>query len=157
MDKIPDAGQIYMDKIPDAGQVYMDKISRHVCRYCSKGFQFMAHLKRHELIHSAEKVFKCDYCNKGFNDITSLRRHHARHTGQKKVSCSTCGKQFTRSYSLKVHRRSTCIYRLKWRICVQKERLTLTLNLKAPRKKCIWKCRLLKSSAANNCLALLTN
>ena len=26
------------------------------------------------------------------------------------------------------------------------------LTLKAPRKKCIWKCRLLKSSAANNCL-----
>ena len=35
-----------------------------------------------------------------------------------------------------------------------------TLNyvtLKGPRKKCISKCRLLKSSAANNCLALLTN
>ena len=31
------------------------------------------------------------------------------------------------------------------------------LTLKVPRKKCIWKCRLLKSSAANNCLALLTN
>ena len=31
------------------------------------------------------------------------------------------------------------------------------LTLKAPRKKCIWKCRLLKSSAANNCLALPTN
>ena len=28
------------------------------------------------------------------------------------------------------------------------------LTLKAPRKKCIWKCRLLKSSAANNCLCL---
>ena len=26
------------------------------------------------------------------------------------------------------------------------------LSLKAPRKKCIWKCRLLKSSAANKCL-----
>ena len=31
------------------------------------------------------------------------------------------------------------------------------LTLKAPRKKCIWKCRLLKSSAANNCLTLLPN
>ena len=30
------------------------------------------------------------------------------------------------------------------------------LTLKASRKKCIWKCRLLKSSNANNCLALLT-
>ena len=35
--------------------------------------------------------------------------------------------------------------------------ITLILTLKAPRKKCIWKCRLLKSSAANNCLTLLTN
>ena len=33
----------------------------------------------------------------------------------------------------------------------------IMLTLKAPRKKCIWKCRLLKSSAANNCLTLLTN
>ena len=32
-----------------------------------------------------------------------------------------------------------------------------SLTLKAPRKNCIWKCRLLKSSAANNCLTLLTN
>ena len=31
------------------------------------------------------------------------------------------------------------------------------LTLKAPRIKCIWKCRLLKSSAANNCITLLTN
>ena len=34
---------------------------------------------------------------------------------------------------------------------------TMMLTLKAPRKKCIWKCGLLKSSAANNCLTLLTN
>ena len=33
----------------------------------------------------------------------------------------------------------------------------LLLTLKVPGNKCIWKCRLLKSSAANNCLALLTN
>ena len=31
------------------------------------------------------------------------------------------------------------------------------LTLKSPRKKCIEKCRLLKSSAANNCLTLLRN
>ena len=31
------------------------------------------------------------------------------------------------------------------------------LTLKAPRKKCIWKCRLLKSSVANICLTLLMN
>ena len=31
------------------------------------------------------------------------------------------------------------------------------LILKAPRKKCIRKCRLLKSSAANNCQPLLEN
>ena len=30
-------------------------------------------------------------------------------------------------------------------------------TFKVPRKKCIWKCRLLKSSAANNCLTLPTN
>ena len=34
---------------------------------------------------------------------------------------------------------------------------TCLLTLKAPRKKCIWKCCLPKSSAANNCLTLLTN
>ena len=32
----------------------------------------------------------------------------------------------------------------------------LTLE-SAKKKKCIWKCHLLKSSAANNCLTLLTN
>ena len=33
----------------------------------------------------------------------------------------------------------------------------VSLTLKVPRKKCIQKCCLLKSSAANNCLTLLTN
>ena len=36
-------------------------------------------------------------------------------------------------------------------------RIILPLTLKAPSKKCIRKCHLLKSSAANNCLTLLTN
>ena len=52
-----------------------------------------------------------------------------------------------------------------WRLCCSHIRvsisvfflITLILNLKAPRKKCIWKCRLLKSSTANNCLTFLTN
>ena len=35
--------------------------------------------------------------------------------------------------------------------------LAPTYNPSSAKKKCIWKCRLLKSSAANNCLALLTN
>ena len=43
-------------------------------------------------------------------------------------------------------------------ICLLKSlKLLHRLTLKAPRKKCISKCRLLKSSAANNCLTLLTN
>ena len=36
-------------------------------------------------------------------------------------------------------------------------RLAQILTRKPPRKICIWKDRLLKSSAANNCLALLKN
>ena len=41
--------------------------------------------------------------------------------------------------------------------CIRKENLTLMFTLKAPRKKCICKWCLLKSSVANNYRTLLTN
>ena len=44
-----------------------------------------------------------------------------------------------------------------WVLPQEKNVWKAVLTLKAPRKKCIWKCHLLKSSAANNCLALRTN
>ena len=67
-----------------------------------------------------------------------------------------------------IHKRSTALKRsvkiFYWRDLNQFHGANLSLNnvaavltLKAPREKCIWKCRLLKSSAANNCLKLLTN
>ena len=44
-------------------------------------------------------------------------------------------------------------YKLNLGLVCKTMMASFNLTLKAPRKKCIWKCHLLKSSAANNCLA----
>ncbi|KAJ8275455.1 hypothetical protein COCON_G00072070 [Conger conger] len=45
------------------------------CQVCQKGFQFQRMLKRHLKCHSDAKRHLCTYCSKGFNDTFDLKRH----------------------------------------------------------------------------------
>ena len=64
----------------------------HVCVYCRKSLNSMAHLKEHIRTHTGEKPYTCCYCNKRFaqkgNMQTHIRKLHLKdeHTPQSPTS-----------------------------------------------------------------------
>uniref|UniRef100_A0A671LIJ5 C2H2-type domain-containing protein n=1 Tax=Sinocyclocheilus anshuiensis TaxID=1608454 RepID=A0A671LIJ5_9TELE len=70
------------------------------CSQCGNAF---THLKRHEMIHSGEKLYKCSHCDKRFSQSSSLKTHERIHTGEKPYHCTECGKCFNNSSNLHSH------------------------------------------------------
>ena len=75
------------------------------CKYCSKKFNQLGHLKQHEMNHTGETPFTCKYCDKKFNAKGKLKRHEMIHTGERPFSCKYCDKKFIESGKLKNHER----------------------------------------------------
>eukprot|EP00045_Choanoeca_perplexa_P014490 m.170576 g.170576 ORF g.170576 m.170576 type:complete len:314 (+) comp16693_c1_seq1:3049-3990(+) len=53
--------------------------SRKHCSYCGKQFASLAHVLRHERVHSGDRPFPCDICGKRFSQKGNLRTHRRRH------------------------------------------------------------------------------
>ncbi|XP_060113766.1 putative transcription factor ovo-like protein 3 [Heteronotia binoei] len=60
-------------------------------------------LSRHLKCHSAVKKHLCPFCSKGFNDTFDLKRHLRTHTGIRPYRCCVCDKAFTQRCSLESH------------------------------------------------------
>ncbi|XP_066494232.1 putative transcription factor ovo-like protein 3 [Tiliqua scincoides] len=60
-------------------------------------------LNRHLKCHSAIKKHICKFCSKGFNDTFDLKRHLRTHTGIRPYCCRVCDKAFTQRCSLESH------------------------------------------------------
>lgn len=73
------------------------------CVSCGKVFLQMAHLKRHERVHTGEKPFGCLRCGKRFSHRHQLTNHVRVHTGEKPFRCIHCGRHFTQSSHMKRH------------------------------------------------------
>ncbi|KRF98294.1 uncharacterized protein Dwil_GK28118 [Drosophila willistoni] len=48
------------------------------CNTCGKEFSKPALLKRHQVVHTKEKLFSCEKCSCSFSQRSSLQRHHLR-------------------------------------------------------------------------------
>ena len=71
----------------------------------SQKFQIsVVYLKKHERIHTGEKLFHCKICPKKFNDSSNLRKHEKIHKDAKQFQCSSCEKSFRRSSALLFHK-----------------------------------------------------
>ncbi|XP_076449716.1 uncharacterized protein LOC143286057 [Babylonia areolata] len=72
----------------------------HPCNKCGKEFVRLRYLRKHQMIHKAEKKFLCDDCGKAFKTKAYLAAH--RQTHQTKVyKCSQC--DFTSSINALIH------------------------------------------------------
>ncbi|XP_067013373.2 zinc finger protein 596 isoform X5 [Anabrus simplex] len=81
------------------------QVKQYKCTVCPKSFQTQSNLRRHLLVHNAERQRQhpCSICNKLFTRIDSLKRHELWHTGERRYSCTVCGRSFFASGNLKKH------------------------------------------------------
>ena len=52
------------------------------------------------------RSFECQSCGKTFKDGNGLRRHQKVHSSEKLYQCKTCGKQFNLNQNLKLHEKT---------------------------------------------------
>ncbi|XP_065215934.1 zinc finger protein 436-like [Planococcus citri] len=77
------------------------------CTTCNKRFNKIDYLKRHELMHSSEKLFKCSMCDKCFKDPSNKGRHERTVHGKgPRYCCAHCDENYARKGNLIIHIKS---------------------------------------------------
>lgn len=70
------------------------------CSACGRKFRLRKELAKHERLHSGEVAVRCDVCAL---EVTNLKRHMLIHTADKPHACDQCGKAFRRREHLRAH------------------------------------------------------
>jgi len=79
------------------------------CKYCSKSFSKLMHLKRHLKTHKLKKKqFSCNHCTKVLIDLVAFENHQLKHIQNKVQSfaCDQCPKIFKLFCHLNTHKRT---------------------------------------------------
>lgn len=86
---------------------------------CGRLFKTKFSMKRHSLVHNAEKNYACKYCGKKFALPQYLKEHTYTHTHDKPYVCGVagCQKRFRQAGKLSLHRRTHKEYVLKQYEC----------------------------------------
>ncbi|KAH8330390.1 hypothetical protein KR067_002064 [Drosophila pandora] len=51
-------------------------MSSNTCDTCGKQFSKPTFLRRHQVVHTKDKLFACDFCFRSFSQLSSLQRHN---------------------------------------------------------------------------------
>jgi KRAB domain-containing zinc finger protein len=73
------------------------------CAKCDKVFTRMRYLKKHIILHKAEKPYLCDFCGKSFKTRTYLTVHHRSHA-KKVYKCDQCDFTSSTTALIRLHR-----------------------------------------------------
>ena len=114
-------------------QEMQQRVSERIafCQYCKTfhplcfpRFTQLAHLQKHDLVHTGEKPHRCEVspreefihigsqllppiqiCEKRFSSTSNLKTHLRLHNGQRPYSCPSCKLSFVQFVHLKLHQR----------------------------------------------------
>ena len=112
----------------DPQKVNSKKSSKYQCKICPSSFKTSWHLKRHETIHNAEKLFKCKFCPKKVRRADNLINHEARHA-MTKYSCKICFQSFNTPQILSQHEKVHVQIIRKCNICKKTFNKSTTLEI----------------------------
>ncbi|XP_041973626.1 zinc finger and SCAN domain-containing protein 2-like [Aricia agestis] len=72
---------------------------------CDKSFNFVHHLKHHQLTHNDIKQYHCDVCGKGFIQAHHYKSHLKTHEPENWLRCNilNCKKSFATDYAFRRH------------------------------------------------------
>ncbi|XP_062516062.1 uncharacterized protein LOC134191464 isoform X2 [Corticium candelabrum] len=76
------------------------------CDICQKRFRDAMRLRRHTIVHTADRPYPCRLCDRKFRSINNLQQHVLLHSGEKRYSCHYCGKRFAQHPGLSGHLRT---------------------------------------------------
>lgn len=76
---------------------------RYCCEVCSRTFNNLQCLHRHQRYRSDEGGYRCTLCCKLFKSRTELKKHLQNHTFESFQCCASCGKRFVKADALNVH------------------------------------------------------
>ncbi|XP_059194459.1 zinc finger protein 135 [Centropristis striata] len=92
---------------PRPADFNMDKSRQghHRCEICSRSFNSLQSLHRHQQYRNTERGYKCTLCCKIFEGRHDLKKHLQDHANERFHCCSHCGKRFLKVDALNAHQK----------------------------------------------------
>lgn len=75
------------------------------CEICSRSFNSLQSLYRHQQYRNTERGYKCTLCCKIFEGRQDLEKHLQDHTNERFQCCGYCGKRFLKVDALNAHQK----------------------------------------------------
>lgn len=79
------------------------------CEICSRSFNSLQSLHRHQQYRNTERGYKCTLCCKIFEGRQDLKKHLQGHTNERFHCCGHCGKRFLKLDALYTHQKENHI------------------------------------------------
>nr|XP_046255334.1 zinc finger protein 850 [Scatophagus argus]XP_046255335.1 zinc finger protein 850 [Scatophagus argus] len=80
------------------------------CEICSRSFNSLQSLHRHQQYRNTERGYKCTLCCKIFEGRYDLTKHLQDHANETFHCCSHCGKRFLKVDALNAHQKENHLY-----------------------------------------------